>query len=65
MFHSLWRVRFFSILPYAGDSLFDTLKFMMHRVFEILVLNEPRHEKICLRCFRPGKTQTGLRSHRS
>ena len=24
---------------------------------------EPRHEKTCLRGFRPGKTQTGLRSH--
>ena len=27
--------------------------------------NEPRHEKTCLRGFRPGMTQTGLRSHRS
>ena len=26
---------------------------------------ELRHEKSCLRCLRPGKTQTGLRSHRS
>ena len=29
------------------------------------VLIEPRHEKTCLWGFRPGKTQTGLRSHRS
>ena len=28
------------------------------------LLFEPRHEKICLRDFRPGNTQTGLRSHR-
>ena len=26
---------------------------------------EPRHEKTCLRDLRPGKTQTGMRSHRS
>ena len=26
---------------------------------------EPRHENTCLWGFRPGKTQTGLRSHRS
>ena len=26
---------------------------------------EPRYEKTCVRGFRPGKTQTGLRSHRS
>ena len=26
---------------------------------------EPRHEKTCLQGLRPGKTQTGLRSHRS
>ena len=25
---------------------------------------EPRCEKTCLRCFRPGPTQTGLYSHR-
>ena len=25
----------------------------------------PRHGKTCLRGFRPAKTQTGLRSHRS
>ena len=28
-----------------------------------MTLNEPRHEKICLRGFRPGPTQTGLNSH--
>ena len=28
------------------------------------VLNEPHQEKTSLRSFRPGKTQTGLRSHR-
>ena len=27
--------------------------------------NEPHHEKTCLWDFRSGKTQTGLRSHRS
>ena len=26
--------------------------------------NEPRHENICLRGFRPGKTQTGLLSYK-
>ena len=26
---------------------------------------EPRHEKTCLRGLRPGRTHTGLRSHRS
>ena len=26
---------------------------------------EPRHKKICIRGFRPGKTQTGLHSHKS
>ena len=26
--------------------------------------NEQRHEKICLRGFRPGPTQTGLYNHR-
>ena len=26
---------------------------------------EPRHEKTCLRGFRPGKTQTGMLSFRS
>ena len=30
-----------------------------------LVDYEPRHEKTCLRCFRPGQTQTGLLSYRS
>ena len=29
------------------------------------LLFEPRHDKTCLREFRPGQTQTGLRSHRS
>ena len=29
-----------------------------------VVQNEPRHEKTCLRGFRPGKTQTGLLSYR-
>ena len=29
------------------------------------VLNEPRHEKTCLRGLQPGKTQTGLLSYRS
>ena len=28
-------------------------------------INEPHHEKTCLRCLRPGKTQSSLRSHRS
>ena len=28
------------------------------------IVNEPRHEKTCLRGFRPGKTQTGLLSYR-
>ena len=28
------------------------------------VLYEPRHPKICLRGFRPGKTQTGLLNYR-
>ena len=32
---------------------------------ELVTLYEPRHEKTCLRGFRPGKTQTGLRIHRS
>ena len=27
-------------------------------------INEPHREKICLRGFRPGKTQTGLLSYR-
>ena len=31
----------------------------------IPLLNEPHHKKTCLRGFQPGKTQTGLRSHRS
>ena len=26
---------------------------------------EPRHEKTCLRGFRPGKTHTGLLSYRN
>ena len=30
----------------------------------IILLYEPRHEKTCLRGFRPGKTQTSLLSHR-
>ena len=30
----------------------------------VLLLYEPRHEKTCLRGFRPGKTQTGLLSYR-
>ena len=29
-----------------------------------LIFNEPRHEKTCLRGFRPGKTQTSLLSYR-
>ena len=29
----------------------------------IITVFEPRHEKTCFRGFRPGKTQTGLRSH--
>ena len=40
------------LFEYLGSLLYSTL-------------NEPRHEKTCLRGFRPGKTQTGLRSHRS
>ena len=31
----------------------------------IIQTNVPRHEKICLRGFRPGKTQTGLLSFKS
>ena len=31
----------------------------------LLYLHEPRHEKTCLRGFRPGKTQTGLLSYRN
>ena len=34
-----------------------------HKV-KVCVLNEPRHEKTCLRGFQPGKTQTGLLSYR-
>ena len=30
----------------------------------INTLNEPRHEKPCLRGFRPGKTQIGLLNYR-
>ena len=30
----------------------------------IYMLYEPHHEKICLRGFRPGKTQTDLLSYR-
>ena len=32
---------------------------------QIFSLYEPRHEETCLRSSRTGKTQTGLRSHRS
>ena len=35
------------------------------RVFDNSWINEPRHEKTCLRGFRPGPTQTGLYCHRS
>ena len=31
---------------------------------DLKVSYEPRHEKTCLRGFRPGKTQTGLLSYR-
>ena len=34
------------------------------RTNSIEIINEPRHEKICLRGLRPGKTQTGLLSWR-
>ena len=29
-------------------------------LFQLLTLSEPRHERTCLRGFRPGKTQTSL-----
>ena len=38
-----------------------SLEFLMGYFHE---LPEPRHEKICLRGFRPGKTRTGLLSYR-
>ena len=31
----------------------------------LIIIIEPRHEKTCIRGFRPGKTQTGLQSHKS
>ena len=34
-------------------------------VHKYVLVIEPRCEKTCLWGFRPGKTQTGLRSHRS
>ena len=34
--------------------------YLVYRNF--LIINEPRHEKTCLRGVRPGKTQTGLLS---
>ena len=37
----------------------------LHILVLTSIMIEPRHEKTCLRGFRPGKTQTGLRSHRS
>ena len=34
-------------------------------IWLFLKTSEPRHEKICRRGLRPGKTNTGLHSHRS
>ena len=31
----------------------------------LVILSKSRHQKTCLQGFRPGKTQTGLRSHRN
>ena len=59
----------------ASKHRFQTCKFdvsvpfMAHAlsvvVTTVRVINEPRHEKTCLRGFRPGETQTGLLSYRS
>ena len=38
--------------------------FLSIRWSHIVNLFEPRHEKTCLRGFRPGETQTGLLSYR-
>ena len=40
-------------------------QFSKQKIGVFLYLNGLRHEKTCLRGFRPGKTQTGLGSHRS
>ena len=47
--------------PFEGSALY--LK--NSRWSSLALPIEPRHEKTCLRVLRPGKTQSGLRSHRS
>ena len=52
------------------NAVVDTLKpqgilKMVVLFFGFLPINEPRHEKTCLRGLQPGSTQTGVRSQRS
>ena len=60
-----------SIVKAFMHRLFDNLKLCtgkmnwLHTMKNAPVRNGPRYEKTCLRGFRPDKTQTGLRSHRS
>ena len=49
------------------DSLFECILSMQIKKENVVKTHdkyEPRHEKTCLLGLRPGKTQTGLLSHR-
>ena len=55
-------------LPFVKLPVYDAeikgLVNMGSSLQTVMLLLEPRHEKTCLRGFRPGKTQTSLLSHR-
>ena len=54
--------------PYVHPSIAQVKIFVQGRISRTIngrkLIFEPRHEKTCLRDFRPGKTQTGLLSYR-
>ena len=47
---------------FTRSAIFDYLSDETHTQVRVIII-EPRHEKACLRGFRPGKTQTGLLSY--
>ena len=55
--HRFQTCKFDVSVPFAAHALLVV-------VTTVRVINEPRHEKTCLRGLRPGKTQTVLLSCR-
>ena len=68
--HKIWRRQFGPfwmeepICIYNKQADFNIQR-RRQRWYLMMIIIEPHHEKTCLWGFRPGKTQTGLCSHKS